>query len=129
MNTGTVKRISAPAPARAGMAQMRPPCASIIDRLIDRPNPIPVSFVDAKGWNSRPPISGEMPGPVSRTANSTMRGSAARLAATSISRKGGLAALIASMPLRSRFSKTCSIWIGSAKTGGVPGSTRAAMRT
>jgi hypothetical protein len=52
-------------------AQSRPPCASMIDRLIGRPIPMPCARVVKKGSKSRVINSGDTPTPVSITEIST----------------------------------------------------------
>ena len=48
---GTVKWKAVP-PALRGSNQMRPPCASMIVRQMERPIPIPFCFDVMKGWKS-----------------------------------------------------------------------------
>src|SRR5215472_16442469 len=52
-------------------AHTRPPCASIMDRQIDSPIPIPLGLVVRNGLNSLSAISGSMPLPRSCTATTT----------------------------------------------------------
>src|SRR3546814_3429544 len=69
--SGTVNRNVTPPPS-FGATHSRPPWASMIDRLIDRPSPMPLLLVVTKGWKSFPATSGSSPGPVSRTVTSAM---------------------------------------------------------
>src|SRR5262249_5309981 len=52
-------------------AHTRPPCASIMDRQIDSPMPIPFGLVVRKGLNSVPVFSGWFPLPGPCTATTT----------------------------------------------------------
>ena len=53
-------------------AQIRPPCASMIVRAIDRPRPMPFALVVKKESNRRETSASGMPGPESFTETSTM---------------------------------------------------------
>src|SRR5262249_56866751 len=53
-----------------GPAHSFPPCASTIERLIDRPRPRPSRLVVKNGSKSRPAASGGTPVPVSLTVTS-----------------------------------------------------------
>src|SRR4051794_32355813 len=69
-SAGRVKRKTAPRGSFAP-AHNRPPCASTIERRIDRPSPNLPGLVVWNASNSRPSWAGSSPGPVSRTATST----------------------------------------------------------
>ena len=97
-------------PVATGEAVSSPSCASTSSRQIDRPSPSPVGFEVTKGWNSRPAISGAIPGPVSATAISTAPG---RACVDTVSSRVLLAS-IASTALRTRLMITWPIWMRSS---------------
>src|SRR5579875_818726 len=49
-SSGSAKTKDVPPPSR-GEAQIRPPCASMMDRQIDSPTPMPRTLVVTNGWN------------------------------------------------------------------------------
>src|SRR6202795_140375 len=53
------------------VAHIRPPCASMIERQIDSPMPLPLDLVVKKALNSRSAFSAEIPMPQSVTLTST----------------------------------------------------------
>ena len=57
--------------AHRGEAHNRPPCASMIARLIERSIPMPPGLVVKQAWNSRSMAAGSMPLPTSCTATHT----------------------------------------------------------
>src|ERR1700692_4838838 len=59
------------APCASFAAQMRPSCASMIERQIESPMPIPLDFVVKKASNSRCAFSSENPTPQSVTVTCT----------------------------------------------------------
>src|SRR6202030_21923 len=62
-----VKRNTVP-PPRLGSPFRRPPCASTIERQIERPSPIPLAFVETNGSKSRLATSFPSPRPLPATA-------------------------------------------------------------
>ncbi len=66
----------APFPLARLRAEICPPCASMIERQIGSPMPMPVDFVVKKLSNKCCSASFEMPGPVSSTSIVTLRLSA-----------------------------------------------------
>src|SRR5262249_13256492 len=66
---GRAMRKVAPGPS-LDVAHIRPPCASTIERQIERPMPMPPSRVVKKGVNSRAEAAGSRPMPESRTTTS-----------------------------------------------------------
>src|SRR4029077_3178350 len=50
---GTVKRKTVPPPVLVSQCSL-PPCASTIERQIERPRPMPLGLVETKGSNSLP---------------------------------------------------------------------------
>ena len=52
-------------PSGTGVIQMRPPCASMMVREIDRPRPMPSFLVVANAWNKRSVTAGLTPLPLS----------------------------------------------------------------
>ena len=55
----------------SGVAHNRPPCASMIERQIDNPMPMPPGFVVKNELNIRSAFSGSMPVPESCIATRT----------------------------------------------------------
>ena len=86
-------------------AHSRPPCASTIDRQMERPRPIPSPFVVKKGSNIRSRLPGSIPVPVSVTVMET---SAPLMFESSVNcRSCSLTELIASTAFMIRLTKTC----------------------
>src|ERR1700722_2995009 len=86
-------------------AQIRPRWASMIDRHIESPMPMPLCFVVNIGSKRRSAIAGLKPMPVSATATSI----ACSVGLEDIlrARVRSVTSLIASIPFRIRFSSTC----------------------
>ena len=97
-------------------ARIVPLCSAIIRLAIASPNPVPRSFVEKCGRNSRSLSSGEIPWPLSEISISTASPSLSTRVATPIRRSGEPS--IASAALSIRFAITCRISSGSAFTGG-----------
>ena len=92
--------------------QMRPPCASIMVRLMASPMPVPVALVVAKGSNIRSDMLPAIPGPLSTIEICTQPSSCAS-AETVICRHPFGVVLSASIALFTRLCTTVSIWIRS----------------
>src|ERR1041384_1705784 len=67
---GNVKKNRAPPPGLAPHHNL-PPCARTIERLIDRPRPVPPGLVVKNGLNSSAILVASTPMPRSATMNST----------------------------------------------------------
>src|SRR5215467_2786166 len=116
--TGRVKCMVAPGvPASS---RMRPPLASMSDRHSESPTPSPSCLVEDSGRNGLATRSGGKPGPESRPLTTTK---SASLSAASIAIVRCPASLMASIELRMRLSRTCSICSTSTITGGSPTAT------
>src|SRR5262249_53757559 len=113
---GRVKRKVAPC-SSFGMAHSWPPCASTMARLIRNPMPMPPGLVEKNGSNIFSTSSARSPMPVSCTLTSTPP-SACRCVWTCRARGRSTTARIASILLRTRFSRTCWTWTRSPSTGG-----------
>ncbi|MNR01013.1 hypothetical protein D3C85_1168050 [compost metagenome] len=92
-------------PSGGESAQMRPPCASTMERQIDRPMPMPSALVVKNALNSRSASSGAMPLPASRTVTCTWRDSASAVLTQSL--RGRPAPSIACTAFISRLISTC----------------------
>src|SRR5882672_5123931 len=108
-------------------ADRRPPCASRIDRLIDKPMPSPSSLVVKKGSNRRGACSGSSPVPESRTSTDTVSGPSEADTIVN-SRCRSLIPLIASIALMIRLSSTCCSCTLSQRTSGRPWPSRVSTR-
>ena len=90
-------------PSALGSAQMRPPCASTIARLTDRPTPVPLGFVVYESENMRPVSTWPSPTPLSPTSTRTPSGSSD----DRIHTRGAGRDSVASMAFAMRFRSTC----------------------
>jgi hypothetical protein len=97
------------------LADIRPPWASMIERLIARPIPIPLDLVVKKELNSLSTFSNATPVPESVTATRTWSTSCRDRIRRSRGRSA--TAAIASMPFITRLMTTCCNWIRSPSTG------------
>src|SRR5262245_64523568 len=100
-------------------AHRRPPWASMIERLIERPMPRPFGLVLKKGLKTSAGGSGTPP-PLSRMATSMLAAPAAVVVMVS-ERSASPEVCMASTPLSRRLSRTCSIWMLSQVTRGRSG--------
>src|ERR1043165_9065714 len=99
------------------VAQRRPPCASIIVRLIASPIPMPSGFVVKNASNTLSSLAGSSPSPESLTATTTFSSSSA-FELTNNSRAPSLLFAIASNPLTIKFRITCCNCTRSPRTSG-----------
>src|SRR3981081_4366411 len=102
------------------VAHSRPPWASMIERQIESPIPMPPDLVVKKGLNSRSASSTEIPTPQSVTLTSTCCVSSWRDRIAS-SRGGSVTDCIASMPFITKLIITCCSWTRSARIMGRAG--------
>ena len=101
---GNTHRKTAP-PAALFSAQIRPPCACTIDRLMASPIPRPPGFVVKNDSNTRPRSRSAIPFPESSTLNSTL--SASGLAVrTHTQRSPASCSATASRPFMIRLTTT-----------------------
>src|ERR1041385_782646 len=98
------------------VAQRRPPCDSIIVRLIASPMPMPSGLVVKNASNTLSSFAGSSPSPESLTATITFSSSSLEL--TNNSRAPLLLFAIASIPLTIKFSITCCNCTRSPRTKG-----------
>ena len=101
----------------ADRSERRPLWASMIDRQIDRPMPVPSDFVVKNGWKMRSAFSGSIPGPESSTMINTPSGSRIADFTRSV-RARSVTVSIASIAFATRLAITCCSWIRSANTDG-----------
>ena len=96
-------------------------------RVMERPRPVPDSFVVKKGWKIFPILSAGIPGPSSATVAITKR-----LRILTSGTSGGISECVRTVRLHpsglawsalsTRFRKTCLICSWSASISGMPGS-------
>src|ERR1700693_4047789 len=99
------------------VANSRPPWASMIERQIESPIPMPLDLVVKKALKSRSAFSAEMPTPQSVTLTSTCCIPSWRDRITS-SRGRSVTDCIASMPFITRLIITCCSWTRSPRIMG-----------
>src|SRR2546427_6737252 len=97
------------------VAQIRPPCAWMIERLIDRPMPSPPALLVMKRSKMRSSSDSSTPLPVSSTVISRAPGSS-RMVSMLTSRRSSSA--MASQALTTTFKITCWSWTTSPSTRG-----------
>src|SRR5688572_24761459 len=124
---GNVKKKRAPPPGLAPHHSL-PPWARTMERLIDRPRPVPPGLVVKNGLNSSAIVVASTPTPRSATMNSTSPSLSTSVRRT-ISRRASGTSTIASMLLRTRLRTTCWICTASACTSGACGAGSSSMRT
>src|SRR5215469_1292813 len=115
---GSVKLSTAPYRAAAS-AHSRPPCASMMEVLIESPMPMPSGLVVKKVSKMRAAFSAARPVPESSTATRTVLPSNRSDRTTSV-RGRSVTVAIASIAFMTRLRMTCSSWIRSPVIDGKP---------